>query len=204
MRGRSPVTVWRPPARAHTLAHTQSKCRVDGSAARALRAVQRRVGTSHCVLQDPFRLNSVRIVRVYCATRTRCRPPAGARARARGRIHTTPARAGTALRAASAAAPPDATNLWTCAVFFARFPGPRSRFQPTDVRDRRRDRPPRPPSRLATRKRKTRAARRAPPSGSPAAPARSPGSGVSVFDALGSPTGVSLSPSRFTTGDHEQ
>ena len=72
MRGRSPVTVWRPPARAHTLAHTQSNCRVDGSAAWALRAVQRRVGTSRIAFYNPcFRLHG-------CVLRD-ARPPPGDR-----------------------------------------------------------------------------------------------------------------------------
>ena len=139
MRGRSPVTVWRPPARAHTLAHTQSNCRVDGSAAWALRAVQRRVGTSRIAFYNPcFRLHG-------CVLRD-ARPPGpgtgvlrSCRCRPRGAREAYNAGERTALRAASAAAPPDATNFAE-----ARFsPGFRlSRYFgcPTDRRGRPRDR----------------------------------------------------------------
>lgn len=194
MRGRSPVTVWRPPARAHTLAHTQSNCRVDGSAAWALRAVQRRVGTSRIAFYNPcFRLHG-------CVLRDRGprrRPGTGVlrscRCRPRGAREAYNAGERTALRAASAAAPPDATNFADCA-FFARFPAfPVLRLsnRPTWTSARPTPRTRKASLRLVARRAAVRQ------------PARSPGSGV-FGSTLGSPTGVSLSPSRFTTGDHEQ
>ena len=191
MRGRSPVTVWRPPARAHTLAHTQSNCRVDGSAAWALRAVQRRVGTSRIAFYNPcFRLHG-------CVLRPR-RPAApgpgtgvlrscrcrrrGARAR-----HTTPA---SGPRSAPPRPPPRPTRQISRIARFS--PGFRlSRYFALRLSNRPTWTSARPTPR--TRKASLRlVARRA----AVRQPARSPGSGV-FGSTLGSPTGVSLSALAF-------
>ena len=196
MRGRSPVTVWRPPARAHTLAHTQSNCRVDGSAAWALRAVQRRVGTSRIAFYNPcFRLHG-------CVLRDRpgrrpgpgCSARAGAARGARAR-HTTPA---SGPRSAPPRPPPRPTRQISRIARFspgfrlsARYFGLRLSNRPTWTSARPTPRTRKASLRLVARRAAVRQ------------PARSPGSGV-FGSTLGSPTGVSLSPSRFTTGDHEQ
>ena len=181
MRGRSPVTVWRPPARAHTLAHTQSNCRVDGSAAWALRAVQRRVGTSRIAFYNPcFRLHG-------CVLRD-ARPPPGDRGaplvpvppagRARGiqrrRADRAPRRLGRR--------PARRDKFRGLRVF-----RPVSGFPGTSVVA---NRPTWTSARPTPRTRKASlrlVARRA----AVRQPARSPGSGV-FGSTLGSPTGVSL------------
>lgn len=142
MRGRSPVTVWRPPARAHTLAHTQSNCRVDGSAAWALRAVQRRVGTSRIAFYNPcFRLHGC-VLRDAPGRRPGpgCSARAGAARGARAR-HTTPA---SGPRSAPPRPPPRPTRQISRNARFS--PGfrlsrlPVLRSCPTDRRGRPRDR----------------------------------------------------------------
>ena len=144
MRGRSPVTVWRPPARAHTLAHTQSNCRVGRKCSVGPAGCPApRWYIAHCVLQSVLSFTRLRIARRPAAAR---RGTAGwgvlrsCRCRPRGAREAYNAGERTALRAASAAAPPDATNFAECA-FFARFPAfPVLRLSPTDRRGRPRDR----------------------------------------------------------------
>ena len=189
MRGRSPVTVWRPPARAHTLAHTQSNCRVDGSAAWALRAgcPAPRWYIAHCVLQSVLSFTRLRIVprRPAAARGPGCSARAGAARGARAR-HTTPARDRAPRRLGRRPARRD--KFRGLRVF-----RPVSGFPGTSVVQRR---PTWTSARPTPRTRKASlrlVARRA----AVRQPARSPESGV-FGSTLGSPTGVSLSPSRFT------